>query len=452
MIMKRILQLFVVYVLTGCNSPAEAQMTTRVVRDSLFIPWELVYGPDDHIWFTQKNGYICRLEPVSGKIDTLYHETAATIQFEGGMLGLALHPSFPAQPYVYVAFNYNSGSYKEKVVRYTYASNALQSPQTLIDNIAASAVHNGCRLLIADDKLFITTGDASASSNGQNINSPNAKVLRINLDGSIPADNPIPGNPAWSWGHRNAQGLVYANNRLYSSEHGPNSDDEVNIIRKGRNFGWPYVSGYCNTPSEIAFCNDSNVVEPLKVWTPTLAVCGIDYYNHPMFPSLQQSLLMMTLKDEKMYQLKLTAGLDSIASTSAIPSISFGRLRDICISPEGRIYISTSESSASGGTPIDKIIEIFDPSFTSVANISRSSDLTIYPNPAGDYTVVKMPSGLFREQMKFEVLDQSGKVVLKGNLTGANTRLRTGGIPPGVYHVKITGENGKVYSGKITKQ
>jgi len=233
--MKKIL--YAILLLTA-SMQAAAQMTARVIRDSLFIPWELIYGPDNHIWFTQKNGYICRLEPALGNIDTLYRETNTVVQGEGGMLGMALHPQFPSQPYVYVAYEYMQGnSYKEKVVRYTYTNNSLGGQQTLLDNITGGGIHNGCRLLIVVDKLFITTGDAGNGANAQNINSLNGKVLRINLDGSIPADNPIPGSPLWTWGNRNPQGLVYANGKLYSSEHGPNNDDEVNILLKGRNFG-----------------------------------------------------------------------------------------------------------------------------------------------------------------------------------------------------------------------
>jgi glucose/arabinose dehydrogenase len=135
--------------------------------------------------------------------------------------------------------------------------------KTLVDNINASGIHNGCRLLITPDlKLFITTGDASNQSLPQNKNALNGKILRINLDGSIPSDNPFPNNPVWSYGHRNSQGLVFANNMLYSSEHGPSSDDEINIIEKGRNYG-PEALSLCNEFVERNFCNANNVKEPI---------------------------------------------------------------------------------------------------------------------------------------------------------------------------------------------
>ncbi len=450
--MKRVALMLLIACVFGSCTSSSAQMTSRVVRDSLFIPWEMVWSPDNTIWFTQKNGYICRLEPVSGMIDTIYHEPETVIQSEGGMMGLALHPDFPAEPYVYVGYNYNQGGYREKIVRYTYANNTLQSPQVLIDNIAASSIHNGCRLLIVGDKLFITTGDAANQSLPQDVSSLNGKVLRINLDGSIPADNPIPGSAVWSWGHRNAQGLIYANNILYSSEHGPATDDELNIIEKGRNYGWPEVRGYCNTSSEITFCNDSNVVEPLMAWTPTIAVGGIDWYDHGMFPALQQSILMVTLKDQTLYQLKLNSTFDSVVSATEVSGISFGRLRDILVAPNGRIYISTSNSSAGGtGSMVDKIIELFDPNFTNVQQVGRTGDLAIYPNPAGAFTVVTVPVSLSALPTEYTVYEASGSVVMKGMLSSHSEIIETGVLAAGAYQVVVRGKDGGVYRGRIMK-
>ena len=204
---------------------------------------------------TERGGKISRLNPASGTTTPVVTISEVVSNNEGGLLGMALHPNFSTTPHVFVVYDYNNGgNYREKVVRYIYNGTTLTSPLTIIDNIAASSIHNGSRLLIINDKLFITTGDASNQSNPQNISSLNGKILRLNLDGSIPADNPVAGNPYWSFGHRNPQGLVYANNKLYSSEHGPSNDDEINIIEKGRNYGWPDVQGFCNTTSEQSFC------------------------------------------------------------------------------------------------------------------------------------------------------------------------------------------------------
>ncbi|WP_345955546.1 PQQ-dependent sugar dehydrogenase [Mucilaginibacter sp. PAMB04168] len=222
-----------------------------------------------------------------------------------------------------------------------------------MDNIQAANNHNGCRLAISPDaKLFITTGDATVASQAQSLNSLSGKILRINLDGSIPADNPSATSPIWSYGHRNAQGLVFANNRLYSSEHGNTTDDEVNIIQKGRNFGWPNVEGYCSTGNEPAFCSINNVAEPIQAWSPTIAPSGIDYYNNNAIPQWKNSLLLAVLKDSELLQLKLNDAGDRVEKVNTYYKSTYGRLRDVCIAPDGRVYMITSNGNS------DKIVVV----------------------------------------------------------------------------------------------
>ena len=335
------------------DPPASVEIKDSVIASGLDYPWEILWGPDDHIWMTERGGRISRLNPATGALAPLLTIGEVVSTGEGGLLGMALHPSFATTPHVFVVYNYNNGSnYREKVIRYTYTGGSLTAPVTIIDNIAAASIHNGSRLLIVGDKLFITTGDASSQPLAQNAASPNGKILRLNLDGTIPADNPVPGNPYWSLGHRNPQGLVFANNRLYSSEHGPNNDDEINIIEKGRNYGWPDVQGFCNTTAEQTFCTANNVKEPVTAWTPTIATCGLDYYNSDLIPQWKNSLLLVTLKNERLYQLKLDNSFTGITSTTEYLTNAYDRLRDLCISPAGKVYICTSN----GGN--DKIIEI----------------------------------------------------------------------------------------------
>ncbi len=350
------------FVCTQCKKSDKNNNTPNgsiSVKDSVIVqglnyPWEILWGSDNHIWMTERGGKISRVNPATGTVSVLHTITEVVSNGEGGLLGMVLHPNFSTTPHVFVAYNYNSGGYKEKVVRYSYNGTTLASPITIIENITASSIHNGCRLLITPDlKLFITTGDAANQSLPQNISSTNGKVLRLNLDGTVPADNPVAGNPYWSFGHRNAQGLVFANNILYSSEHGPSSDDELNIIEKGRNYGWPTVPGFCDAGTEQIFCTANNVREPLKAWTPTIAVCGLDYYNNNLIPQWKNSLLMVALKDARLYQLKLDDAHISITATTEYFANSYGRMRDICISPTGKVYICTSN-----GGNADKIIEV----------------------------------------------------------------------------------------------
>jgi len=335
--------------------PSFVEIKDSVLAGGLQYPWEILWGPDNFIWMTERGGRISRLNPATGAIIPLHTISEVVSNGEGGLLGMVLHPDFSNTPHVFAAYNYSSaGNYREKVVRFTYNGSLLVSPTTIHDNIIAASIHNGCRMVITPDlKLFITTGDAANQSLPQNINSGNGKILRLNLDGSVPADNPVAGNPYWSAGHRNPQGLVFANNILYSSEHGPNTDDELNIIEKGRNYGWPSVFGYCNDAAEQSFCTANNVKEPIKAWTPTTAACGLDYYNSDRIPQWKNSLLMTALKDARLHQMKLNSSFNAITATNEYFNFKYGRMRDVCISPDGKVYICTSN----GGNN-DKIIVI----------------------------------------------------------------------------------------------
>lgn len=334
-------------------TPGDAVLKDSVLVSGLSQPWEILWGPDNFIWVTERGGKISRVNPATGSVTPVFTVPDAVAQGEGGLLGMVLDLNFATTKELYIAYNHNSTSgYKEKIVRYTYNGTTLINPAIIYENIAAANIHNGCRLLItADQKLLITTGDAANQSLPQNKNSVNGKILRLNLDKSIPADNPIAGNPLWSWGHRNPQGLVIANGKLYSSEHGPDTDDEINIIEKGRNYGWPDVKGFCDA-GEQTFCTANNVKEPLKAWTPTIAVCGLDYYNSDLIPQWKNSLLLATLKDATLHQLKLDAAGTAVTASNEYYDGKYGRLRDICIAPDGKVYICTGN----GGN--DKIVVI----------------------------------------------------------------------------------------------
>jgi len=331
-----------------------AEITSKVLADNLNFPWEILWGPDNMIWMTERTGKISRVDPSTGAVTPLATIDEVVSNGEGGLLGMVLYPANTQPSNVYVAYDYdNSGTYKGKVVRYDYNNGTISNPFVIIDDLEAAGIHNGCRLVISsENKLFITTGDASNQNNPQNFSSRNGKILRLNPDGSIPADNPDPASPVWSLGHRNPQGLVFINDSLFSSEHGPDTDDEVNIIHKGSNYGWPEVRGICDGP-EQSFCSANNIVEPIINWTPTIAVCGIDYYNNDLIPQWKNSILMCTLKDSRLKQLKLSSDQKAVDSTADFLVNKYGRLRDICIAPDGRVFICTSNGGNS-----DVLVEV----------------------------------------------------------------------------------------------
>jgi glucose/arabinose dehydrogenase len=337
------------------NPPGDATLTDVVLTQNLNFPWEIFWGPDNMLWITERGGKISRVNPATGAITPVITISEVVSQGEGGLLGMVLHPDFATTPEVFVAYNYNkAGAYTKKIVKFTYNGTTLTSPVVLLDNIPASNIHNGTRLAISPDKkLFITSGDASVSSRAQDKTNPAGKIQRINLDGSIPADNPVAGSPLWTFGHRNPQGLVFVGDRLYSSEHGQTTDDEINIIQKNRNFGWPNIEGFCNTSAEQTFCAANDVAEPIFAWSPTIAPSGIDYYNNDAIPQWKNSLLLAVLKDSELLQLKLNAASDKVEVVNTFYKGTYGRMRDVAISPQGVVYIITSNG---GGA--DKIIKV----------------------------------------------------------------------------------------------
>lgn len=336
------------------TSKEPVELQTSVIASGLIQPWEIIFGPDEQLWITEKSGKISKVNPVTKQIIPLITINDVVSNGEGGLLGMVLHPNFETSPFVYVVYNYNaSNGYKEKVVRYTSVNNTLSNPTVIIQDIAASSIHNGSRLLIsADNKLLMTTGDAANTSLSQNMNSLSGKILRLNLDGSVPNDNPFAGSYIYTLGHRNSQGLAFVGNKLFSSEHGPSTDDEVNLIEPGRNYGWPNVAGFCNNASENTFCAANNVAEPLINWTPTIATAGLTYYNNNAIPQWKNSLLLTTLKASKIVQLKLNNTQTAIESQQDFYANEFGRKRAICVGKQGEVYFITGNGND------DKIVMI----------------------------------------------------------------------------------------------
>ena len=342
--------------LSATNAVSSFQPTVAVLNNQLNYPWEILWGPDNYIWFTEREGRVNRMNPATGEVTPVatIADVATTTNYNG-LMGMVLHPQFETNPYVYVVYNYlaPSDTMFEKVVRFMYDGKTLVSPTILVDSIIGKKngnyIHNGARLVISPDmKLFISTADANHRYLlPQNRNSLNGKILRVNLDGSIPADNPF-GNAVWATGMRNPQGLVYASNgKMYSSMHGQTTDDEIDIIERKGNYGWPYIEGYINQDSirEVRFANNYKTIEPIYAWTPTIAPSGMDYYDKDSIAEWKNSLLVAVLKDEKLLQLKLNASGTAVESETAFLQHQYGRLRDVAIAPNGDVYVCTDNGS-----------------------------------------------------------------------------------------------------------
>jgi glucose/arabinose dehydrogenase/mono/diheme cytochrome c family protein len=321
------------------------------IVENLDVPWELAWGADERLWFTEQNGAVYRLDVESGEYRLMLRVPDVHYQKSRGLLGMAPHSRLDSFPYVFLHYTYtaeNSGELerdiRSRLARYTLAGDTLIEPLILLDAIPGKTFHNGSRIVVADDDhIFLSTGDAGDARAAQRPESLNGKILRLRIDGSIPEDNPIPGSPVWSWGHRNPQGLAIGpGGRLYASDHGPATDDELNLIEKGRNYGWPNVNGFCDLDNERVFCADSNVAAPLMAWSPTIAVAGLAYHDHPAIPEWRGALLLANLKGRALRVLSLDIQGEYISRERIYFQKHFGRIRALCVASNGDIYLSTS--------------------------------------------------------------------------------------------------------------
>jgi glucose/arabinose dehydrogenase len=416
------------------------------------IPWEIQWGPDDFIWMTERSGRVSRLDPETGTRTTIL-DLSNTIydQSEAGLLGLQLHPDFENTPEVFLAYTYSSGGTKERIVKYTYnsANNTLETPTILLDNINGNSTHIGCRLLmLPDNTMLVTTGDYQNQSSPQNASHLSGKILRMNLDGTIPSDNPFGSSSyVYSLGHRNAQGLVLSpNGKIYSSEHGPSTNDEFNIIEAGQNYGWPEVEGFCNQSWETSWCSGvSNYEDPVAIWSEsaTIAPSDLIWYDHPAIPEWQGKMLMTVLKNKHLKEIEV----DGTNGTSVTNEIiwfqnTFQRLRDVLAAPDGRVFLATSGSSWSNTQPFThSIIELKNSSYSPIG-IEEAVQLVetkVYPNPTDGITTMVFAKELVGTE--YTVADFIGRQVSSGLISSANMTSNFSVLAPGLYVVQAT--NGK---------
>lgn len=450
MIMFRNSIIYTLLLIAVVSSSNAIEFESKIVADNLRTVWEVLWGPDNHLWITERGGTISRINPENGDIINLITISEVFEDGERGLMGLALHPNFDSNPYAYVV--YNTGSNNEntriKIVRFTYDGNRLISPTTIIDNMKGWWNHNGSRLHIDNNlKLWFTIGDAAIKELAQDLRNVNGKLCRAELDGSIPLDNPFEDSYIWSYGHRNQQGLVFVGDKIYTSEHGASTNDEINLIYKGRNYGWPFVEGMCNTAQEIDFCQKNSVVEPIIPINPTstMAIAGIDYYNHNLFPEWNNSLLITSLKSETLIVTKLNENGDSVIQRNEYFQNEYGRLRDVCVSPDGRVFLGTSNRDGRGSSKfansMDKII-MLKPKLSNI--IVDTKEFNISPNPASDVLTIQFNSLFDKTEINQENIrifntlgtDVSG-LASTTNIQDDTLNLNITDLPNGFYFITI---------------
>jgi glucose/arabinose dehydrogenase len=434
------LALAVVAPVTAQITLDSTQMDVDTVYHGLDIPWEMRFDATGDLWVTERIGRVNRITPSTGAnqvvldiTDTVYQDS------ESGLLGMALHPQFTAtggsNDWVYLVYTYLDGAdILERLVRYRYNGTSLTAPQILLDDIPGYVTHDGSRLLfLQDGTLLMSTGDAQMQDSAQSYTSMNGKILRMNADGSLPLDNPTPGSYIYSSGHRNPQGMIQAPwGTVYISEHGPSTDDEFQIVLPGRNYGWPVVRGYCNASGELAFCADSNVVEPLQAWTPTIAPADLEWYPYPLIPEFENTMLMAVLKNMMVVAFRFNATHDAVTSSVSYLQSDFGRIRDILADPaDGSILIATNGLSWQNTNPNTHSIIRLKPATFAGITTPKADNARIFPSPASNTATIQR-SGTF----SYAIFSPAGLPVASGTANNA-VEISLTHLPEGVYMVQI---------------
>lgn len=327
-----------------------ANYTAEVVAQDLFVPWSIVFTSPNRMLISERSGDIRVLEDGVLQTEPLISFSEVDARGEEGLMGLTLDPNYTENAYLYACVAYpKDGGYADKVIRLIDNGQTAQLDQTIIDAIPAAQFHAGCELGFGPDgKLYISTGDATDRQIAQDLSSLGGKILRLNADGSIPDDNPFAGSAIWSYGHRNPQGIGWhpVTNQLFSVEHGPTvfdgpaGGDEINLITKGGNYGWPVVS-HENTAE--------GMISPLLVFTPAVAPGSLTFYTGNQTPQLSNNLLVGLLKGEGILRVVLEPfDYNQVVVYQKLPGIEFGRIREVTMGPDGHLYFTTSNRDGRG--------------------------------------------------------------------------------------------------------
>ncbi|MGH9567719.1 MAG: PQQ-dependent sugar dehydrogenase, partial [Candidatus Angelobacter sp.] len=336
-------------------------LKTETVASGLDNPWSLVFAPDGRLFFTEPPGRLRLIQ--NGKLvaQPLLDISGLTPGFEAGLTGMALDPNFAANSLAYIHYcTQLSDGLHCRVQRIVISGGSATLDRVLFDYVSQAPDHTGGRLKVGPDHLlYLSTGDHDSSATSQDITSMNGKVLRMNLDGTPAAGNPFSANPmVYALGFRDPQGLAFdSSGRLYGTDHGPTSNDEVNIILAGGNYGWPTCVGICNNPA---------FVDPVKLFNPqTAAPSGAMFYHGSTIPGWNGSMLFATLGlagntfAHHVHQLFFNApGGRTVVQEQILWQGRFGRIRDVAEGPDGFLYFSTSNqhTSVTGNPGDDRIV------------------------------------------------------------------------------------------------
>lgn len=328
----------------------------ETVIGNLEVPWSIVWAPDGRMFFTERTGRVRIFENWKLRGEPLFAVPDVEPSGESGLMSIALHPQFASNHFIYLAYAYKGKTQSVRVVRYRESESGLVDPKVIIENIPAARFHAGCRLRFGPDgKLYVTTGDATERELAQRLDSLAGKTLRLNDDGTIPSDNPFVGRSdarpeIFSLGHRNAQGLDFQpeTNLMFQTEHGPSGfdgpggGDEVNIVEKGKNYGWPRIH-HTQTAAGME--------SPLLEYTPACAPASGMFYRGAQFPQFRGNFFFGCLRGMRIIRVVLEGR--RVVSQENLLEGKYGRIRDVAEGPDGYLYFSTSNRDDRGSPAAD---------------------------------------------------------------------------------------------------
>jgi glucose/arabinose dehydrogenase len=333
------------------SSQTQTSFKVETVVGNLQVPWSIVWAPDGRMIFTERPGRVRVYENGKLRPQPLFVVPDVEPRGESGLMSVALHPQFASNHLLYLSYAYNADGARVRVVRYRETPTGFTDRKVIIENIPAAQFHAGCRLRFGPDgKLYITTGDATERELAQRLDSLAGKILRLNDDGTVPSDNSFVGQAntrpeIWTYGHRNPQGIDFqpSTNLLFETEHGPSGfdgpggGDEVNIIERGKNYGWPVIH-HRQTHERME--------SPLLEYTPACAPASGMFYRDDKFPQFKGNFFFGCLAGERIIRVVLDGR--RVVSQENLLEKKYGRIRDVAEGPDGYLYFSTSNRDGRG--------------------------------------------------------------------------------------------------------
>ncbi|QCJ45780.1 sorbosone dehydrogenase family protein [Haloprofundus sp. MHR1] len=313
------------------TSPPPQTIQHETVVTGLEIPWGAAWRDGD-LYLTERLGRIVRIPDGEGDPEELLTVDDVVQDGEGGLLGLVFHPNEPA---AYTYHTYSGGEYEftNRIVRHDLENGWEWEP--IVDGIPGDIIHDGGRLAVYEDSLLATVGDANDRDRAQDTDSLNGKVLRLTFDGEPHPDNPFD-NEVFTYGHRNPQGLAFRQGTIFSTEHGPAENDEVNVLEAGNNYGWPEVGGTESTDEYTGAITE---------YTPTIAPASATFYDGP-YREWQGDFFFGTLAGEHLRRLRIDG--TEVVEDEPLYEGEFGRLRTVFTGPDGHLYAVTSNRDGRG--------------------------------------------------------------------------------------------------------